>query len=101
MELNRGATGDPRASSQNNLWLEFLGDYVYAVATDQYGAAVWNDVRNGADCPAIDTWRAAAQAATLAGTAVPTKPAPTQDCTAKVGNTDLIGGEYADPTLKF
>ncbi len=97
-ELHRGPPGDPRTSSQNNLWIEFLGDYVYAVATNNYGAGVWNDVRNGADCPAIDSWRAAAQAATQNGTAVPTKPAPQQDCPATFGNTDIYGGSYADPT---
>ncbi len=97
-ELHRGAPGDPRASSQNNLWIEFLGDYVYAVATNSYGAGVWNDVRNGADCPAIDAWRAAAQTAIQNGTAVPTKPAPQQDCSATFGNTDIFGGSYADPT---
>jgi hypothetical protein len=99
-ELNRGATGDPRGSSQNNLWLEFLGDYVYAVATDTYGAAVWNDTRNAADCPAIDTWRAQAQAAVQNGTAVPPKPAPEQDCGPNntFGNSDIYGGSYADPT---
>jgi hypothetical protein len=97
-ELHRGATGDPRGSAQNNLWLEFLGDYVYAVATNTYGAAVWNDTRNAADCPAIDAWRAAAQAAIANGTAVPTKPAPEQDCSATFGNSDIFGGSYADPT---
>ena len=97
-ELHRSAPGDPRASSQNNLWLEFLGDYVYAVATSTYGAGVWNDVRNAADCPAIDTWRAAAQTAVQNGTTVPTKPAPEQDCPATFGNSDIFGGSYADPT---
>jgi hypothetical protein len=97
-ELHRGAPGDPRGSSQNNLWLEFLGDYVYAVATNTYGAAVWNDTRNAADCPAIDAWRAAAQVAVQNGTAVPTKPAPQQDCPATFGNSDIFGGSYADPT---
>jgi hypothetical protein len=97
-ELHRGEAGDPRASSQNNLWLEFLGDYVYAVATDQYGAGVWNDVRDGDNCPAIDSWRAAAQEATLDSTTVPTMPAPTQDCPATFGNTDIFGGSYDDPT---
>jgi hypothetical protein len=96
--LNRGATGDPRGSSQNNLWLEFLGDYVYAAATRTYGAAVWNDTRNAADCPAIDAWRAAAQLAIQNGTAVPTKPAPQQDCPATFGNSDIYGGSYPDPT---
>lgn len=97
-EMHRGATGDPRASSQNDLWLEFLGDYVYAVATNTYGAAVWNDTRNAADCPAIDAWRAAAQAAVRNGMAVPTKPAPEQYCPATFGNSDIYGGSYPDPT---
>jgi hypothetical protein len=98
LELHRGGAGDPRTSSQNNLWLEFLGDYVYAIATEDYGAAVWNDVRNGADCPAIDTWRAAAQEAISAGTTVPPAPAPRQECPATFGNTDIFGGSYDDPT---
>ena len=97
-ELHRGAPGDPRASSQNNLWLEFLGDYVYAVATDSYGAGVWNDTRNGADCPAIDAWRQAAQQAVQDGTTVPTAPAPEQQCPATFGNSDIFGGSYPDPT---
>lgn len=97
-ELHRSVTGDPRGSAQNNLWLEFLGDYVYAVATDSYGAGVWNDVRNAADCPAIDTWRAAAQVAVENATAVPTKPAPQQDCPATFGNSDIYGASFADPT---
>jgi hypothetical protein len=97
-ELHRGAVGDPRGSAQNNLWLEFLGDYVYAVATNTYGAGVWNDVRNAADCTAIDAWRAAAQTAVQNGTTVPTKPAPEQDCPATFGNSDIFGGSFPDPT---
>jgi len=91
--LHRGAPGDARASSANSLTDEFLGDYVYAVATRSYGAGVWNDVRNGADCPAIDAWRMSLET----GTSVPT-PAPQQDCPATFGNTDIYGGTYADPT---
>jgi len=97
-ELHRSLPGDPRGSAQNNLWLEFLGDYVYAVATPTYGAGVWNDVRNAADCPAIDTWRAAAQAAVQNGTTVPVKPAPQQECPATFGNSDIFGGSFPDPT---
>lgn len=97
-ELHRGAAGDPRTSSQNNLWLEFLGDYVYAVATSGYGSGVWNDVRNGAVCPAINSWRAAAQLAISSNTAVPPAPAPEQDCPATFGNTDIFGGSFPDPT---
>jgi hypothetical protein len=93
-ELHRGAPGDPRGSSANALTDEFLGDYVYAVATRTYGAGVWNDVRNAAVCPAINAWRAALQ---TGDTSVP-RPAPQQDCPANFGNSDIYGGSYADPT---
>jgi hypothetical protein len=83
---HRGAEGDPRGSSQNNLVMEFLGDYVYAVATNDYGAAVWNDVRDAADCPAIDAWRYSVQT----GGSVP-KPAPQADCLPNFGNSDIFG----------
>jgi hypothetical protein len=93
-ELHRSPDGDPRGSSQNNLVGEFLGDYVYAVATRTFGAAVWNDTRNAADCPAIDAWR---QALATGDTSV-ARPAPQQDCPATFGNSDIFGGTYPDPT---
>jgi hypothetical protein len=91
-DVHRGVVGDPRGSSQNNLVIEFLGDYVYAVATDTYGAAVWNDVRDAADCPAIDAFRQSFQE----GGSVPT-PAPQNDCPATFGNSDIRGGSYETP----
>jgi hypothetical protein len=92
-ELNRGASGDARGSSANALTDEFLGDYVYAVATNDYGAAVWNDVRRAADCPAVDAYRMSLET----GATVPT-PAPEQACPVRFGNTDIFGGAWADPT---
>jgi hypothetical protein len=86
-EIHRGTPGDPRGSSQNNLVGEFLGDYVYATATNTYGAAVWNDARNAADCPAIDAWRMSLRNAP--GTVA--RPAPQQDCPATFGNSDIYG----------
>jgi hypothetical protein len=91
--LHRGVAGDARGSSQNNLQAEFLGDYVYAAATRDYGAAVWNDVRNAADCPAIDAWRESLRT----GGSVP-RPAPQQACPPTFGNSDIFGGGYPDPT---
>jgi hypothetical protein len=92
-QLERGVPGDPRSSSANALVAEFLGDYVYAAATRTYGAAVWNDTRNGADCPAVDAWRQALQDGQS-----PPAPAPQQDCAPTFGNSDIFGGTYADPT---
>jgi BNR/Asp-box repeat len=91
--LQRGAPGDARASSQNDLQAEFLGDYVYASATRDYAAAVWNDVREGAVCTAINTWRAALQEGES-----PTPPRPNIDCPAKFGNTDIFGWSGTDPS---
>jgi hypothetical protein len=85
-EVHRGQSGDPRGSSQNNLVGEFLGDYVYAAATRTYGAAVWNDARNAADCSAIDKWRMS-----LRGGPSAPRPAPQQDCPATFGNSDIYG----------
>ena len=92
-ELGRGMPGDPRGSSANALTDEFLGDYVYATATRTYGAAVWNDTRRAAVCPAIDSWRADLQNGTAGA-----PPAPEQACPATFGNSDIYGGSFPDPT---
>jgi hypothetical protein len=91
--LARGEVGDPRSSSQNNLQAEFLGDYVYTAATRSGAVGVWNDVRNGADCPAIDTWRAALRTGTAGA-----PPAVKQACPATFGNSDIFGAAVSDPT---
>jgi len=85
--LNRGATGDARASRVNSQVAEFLGDYVYAAATNTFGAAVWNDTRNAQDCPAVDTYRENLQ---LGITPNP-KPNPPISCgaTSTFGNSDI------------
>jgi len=91
-EIHRGTPGDPRGSAQNNLEAEFLGDYVYAIATRDYVAGVWNDVRFASDCPAIDDWRMSIR---TDGT-VP-RPAPQQDCDATFGNSDIFGTKVLEP----
>jgi hypothetical protein len=122
-EVHRSPGGDPRGSAQNNLAAEFLGDYVYAAATRTYGAAVWNDVRNAADCPAIDAFRQAVHDQSVAiGAPVadpeeprgeedavhnanktqeadpPVAPPVQQACPPTFGNSDIFGGTFADPT---
>ena len=116
--IHRSVSGDARGSSQNNLAAEFLGDYVYAAATRTYGAAVWNDVRNATDCPAIDEFRQELHEEALAtgvqtaeaeeprGEALREKktqeedegpPAVQQDCPVTFGNSDIFGGSYPNP----
>lgn len=89
-ELHRGTSGDPRGSSANSLISEFLGDYVYATATRTYGAAVWNDARNAADCSAIDAYRQDLQNGTSA-----TPPDVQEECPPNFGNSDIYGGSWA------
>ena len=74
---------------RSKLTSEFLGDYVYSAATRAGAVGVWNDVRNGADCPALDAWRLSLRT----GASI-TKPAPQRDCPATFGNSDIFGGSF-------
>jgi hypothetical protein len=88
--LHRSKSGDPRGSSQNNLAAEFLGDYIYAAATDAFAVAVWNDTRNASVCHKEQDYRQALR--TSPTTAV--RPAPDSDCTSSFGNSDIFGGTF-------
>ena len=87
--IHRGTTGDARGSSSNGLTAEFLGDYNYAFATRDVVVAVWNDVRNAADCPPIDAYRES-----IAEGSPTAPPAPNSDCPHHFGNSDIYGGRF-------
>jgi hypothetical protein len=89
-------TGDPRGSAQNNLQAEFLGDYVYADATNEYATFVWNDTRNATDCPAMDAYRMSLRTDGPEDDLPP--PAVQQECPATFGNSDIFGVSLADPS---
>lgn len=55
--------------------------------------AVWNDVRNAAVCPAINTYR---QAVATGQPAV--APAPGTACPPTFGNSDIFGATIPDPS---
>ena len=95
-EVHRGAVGDPRGSAQNNIIIEFLGDYVYASATNNHAVAVWQDARDAGVCPAVQTWRAAMQADPASFPEG--RPAIQEECPATFGNTDIFAWSGADPT---
>jgi hypothetical protein len=99
-EVHRGASGDPRASAQNNVVIEFIGDYVYADAMNDFGVAVWNDVRQGDPCDDVDEWRQDVQDAgpPLTEELLEARPAIQQECAATFGNTDIWAWSGADPT---
>jgi hypothetical protein len=83
-----GPLGDARGTSQGRiLYNEFLGDYVYAIATRAYGAGTWTDTRLSADCPAMDAWR---QQSSDAAHVVLPAPWPLGDCPANFGNNDIF-----------
>jgi hypothetical protein len=94
--LHRGAIGDARGSSANGLTSGFLGDYNYAWATNDAGVAVWNDVRDAAVCPAINTFRQAFVDFVVDQQPRPTAPNVQQECPATFGNSDIFGGVFTD-----
>jgi hypothetical protein len=51
------------------------------------------DVRNAADCPAVDAYRQSL----IDGTHIAPLE-PLDDCPAQFGNEDIYGGTYLDPT---
>jgi hypothetical protein len=91
--LDRGLVGDARASSSNALIDGFIGDYNTVAATNRGAVSVFNDARNAAVCPAIDTFRQQVFNGTAGA-----PPAPASCPTPTFGNTDIFSAAVSDPS---
>jgi len=101
-------SSDPAASAQNNLQLQFWGDYNTLVSNATGAWFIFTDSRNGVGCPAVDAYqtfladnglvvredgddvfdqRRTGVNPALSDPSV--KPAPPVDCPHQFGNTDI------------
>jgi hypothetical protein len=84
-------SSDPAASAQNNLELQFWGDYNTLVSTNGEVWFIYTDSRNGAACAAVDAYQHG-----LDGSGpVVDKPAPQEVCPGQFGNTDVFVSLFA------
>jgi hypothetical protein len=74
-------SSDPAASAQNNLQLQFWGDYNTLVSGPDTAWFIFTDSRNGVGCAAVDAYQH-----DLSGA----KPAPPAVCPSQFGNTDAF-----------
>jgi len=102
-------SSDPAASAQNNLQLQFWGDYNTLVSDADGAWYIFIDSRNGVGCPAVDAYqkflkdnglvvredgddvfdqRTTGVNPALSDPSV--KPAPLVDCPRQFGNTDIM-----------
>lgn len=102
-------SSDPAVSAQNNLQLQFWGDYNTLVSDASGAWFIFIDSRNGVACPAVDAYQkflsdnglvvredgadVFAQRSTGVNPALAdpsVKPAPPVDCGSQFGNTDIM-----------
>ncbi|MEZ4554183.1 MAG: sialidase family protein [Dehalococcoidia bacterium] len=80
------AASDPNVSSSHSLAVQFIGDYISAVADSERLYVVWTDTRNGASCQAVDEFRLDVL---FTGTGIPPSLA---DCPLNFGDADIYLG---------
>lgn len=100
------ASSDPAASAQNNLALQFFGDYNTLDSTNDRAWFIYTDTRNGVGCPAVDEYqRIITGTAAVRGDMADRvarrlgqdpyahepgeKPAPPEHCAGQFGNSDV------------
>ena len=88
-------SSDPAASAQNDLTLQFWGDYNTLVSAPLRAWFIYTDSRNGVGCPAVDAYQHSVDGT---GPSAP-KPAPATDCPGsggkQFGNTDVFVSKIA------